>query len=309
MLDLRRLHVFKAVADRRSFSEAALDLNYTQSSVSQHVTNLERELGASLIDRAARPVALTPAGEILLRRADDLLGRAASIEREVESLKTGELGQLRLGGFYTAWATFLPGAVAEYSTQHPDVQLELRQLEPDPATRALLAGDLDLAVARFEAITGRPEDDRIEWIHLLDDPYAVALPAGHRLASKRTVSLAHLADERWVSPPPGTPYTLQLHDLCQRHGGFEPNVVYETIDIAMAQPLVAAGLAVAMLPALGLKPQHEGVVARPLPSIPPARSVEVGRLKGVEVPTAPAMVDALHAAARAEARRSAPRRR
>src|SRR3954447_8083699 len=103
MLDLRRLQVFREVAARRSFSAAADALSYTQSSVSQHVTNLERQLGVTLLDRAARPVSVAAAGEVVLRHAEELLGRSAAIERELATLAGGETGELRLGGFFTAW--------------------------------------------------------------------------------------------------------------------------------------------------------------------------------------------------------------
>ncbi len=111
------------------------------------------------------------------------------------------------------------------------------------------------------------------------------------------MNLADLARERWVSPPVDTPYTRLLFRLCREHGGFEPEVAYETADIAMAQPLVAAGLAVALLPALGLVPRHAGVVVRPLPSTPPARSVWAVRPATKRAPTAAAMVEALEEAA------------
>ena len=300
MIDLRRLHTFREVASRRSFSSAALALDYTQSSVSQQVSNLERDLGVTLLDRAARPVKVTDAGDVVLRHAEDLLGRAAAIERELAGLSGGEKGQLRVGGFYTAWATFVPAAVAAYSRAHPHVQLELRQLEPEPALRELRAGDLDLAVVyRFGPMGEEIDDDRFTWLHLLDDPYAVALPARHALAEKDEVALADLADERWVSPPATAPYTRVLRRLCQKHGGFEPDIAFETGDIAMAQPLVAAGLAVALLPALGLRPRHENVVVRPLPDVPPARAVEVVRLTDRRTPTAAPMIEALRTAARA----------
>jgi DNA-binding transcriptional LysR family regulator len=184
--------------------------------------------------------------------------------------------------------------VATYSSSRPDVQLELRQLEPEPAIRALLAGDLDLAVVyRYGAIEGRVEEDRIAWKHLFDDPYAVALPSGHRLAGKPKIALADLAGERWVSPPADTPWAGLLRRLCHEHGGFEPEVIFETSDIAMAQPLVASGLVVSLLPDLGLRPRHEGVVVRPLESVPPARTVEVLRPAKGEVPTVAPMVEAL----------------
>jgi DNA-binding transcriptional LysR family regulator len=291
MIDLTRLHVFREVAVRRSFSAAATALNYTQSSVSQQVTNLEREFGVTLIDRSSRPVRLTYTGETVLRHAEELLGRAASIEHEVAALKAGDIGTLRLGGFYTAWTSFLPRAVASYVRAHPQVQLELRQLEPEPAIRGLGAGDLDLAVVYlFE-----PVEDGLVHVHLFDDPYVVALPATHRLARRRSVPLAQLAEERWVSPPPDTPYMRVLLRLC-REAGFEPDVAFETIDIATVQPLVGAGLAISVLPELATSPLQEGVVVLPLAGRPPARTVELVQPTGRIVPSARAMVDAIRAA-------------
>src|SRR5581483_8273824 len=108
MLDLRRLQVFRAVATRRSFSAAALALSYTQSSVSESVAALERELGVTLLDRSSRPVRPTPAGDVVLGHAETLLGQAAAIEEDLVALTRGDAGRLRLAGFYTAWSTFLP---------------------------------------------------------------------------------------------------------------------------------------------------------------------------------------------------------
>lgn len=295
MLDLRRLNTFREVAERRSFSAAAAALDYTQSSVSEQVSTLEQGLGVTLIDRASRPIRPTAIGEAVLAQAEAILGEAVFVERELAAIAGGESGTVRVAGFFTAWTTFLPGAVAAFSRERPAVQLELRQMEPEPALRGLRSGELDLAVVYRHA----PPDDEpgIEAIHLLDDPYAVALPAGHRLARRKRLRLGELADERWVSPPAGDPYARLLRELCLREGGFEPDVAYETADVAMAQPLVAAGLAVALLPALGLVPRHAGVAVRPLLEATAARSVWVMRRAGRRAPAAEAMVDALVEAA------------
>lgn len=298
MIDLLRLRVFREVAVRRSFSGAALELNYTQSSVSQHVASLERELGATLLERTARPVAVTAAGEIVLRHAEELLGRASAIELELRSLTGGDVGELRLGGFFTAWTTFMPEAAAAYARAYPRVQLQLRQLEPEPALRALRAGELDLAVT-FAFGAESADGPEILRTHLFDDPYALALAAEHPLARKRNLSLADLAGERWVIPPADAPYARVIRALCRDVGGFEPDVAFETVDIAIAQPLVASGLAVALLPALALRPVREGVVVVRLPGVEPARRVDLLRLAGRRVPTAEPMVEALVAAARA----------
>ena len=295
MLDLRRLRTFREVIGRSSFSAAALALDYTQSSVSQQITTLERDLGVTLIDRTSRPVKPTAAGAAVLAHADALLAQADAVERELTALTKGESGTLRVGGFFTAWATFLPAAVAAFSRSHPAVTLELRQLEPAPAIRGVRAGELDLAIVYgFES----PADETLDSIHLLDDPYAIALPSRHPLAVRPEITLADLAGERWVSPPADHAYTQVLRGLCREHGGFEPDVAYETGDIAMAQPIVAAGLAVALLPALGLVPTHAGVTVRGLRSTPPARSVWTVQPPNRRAPVVTAMNEALAHAVR-----------
>lgn len=297
MLDLRRLRTFREVAARGSFSAAAQALDYTQSSVSEQVAALERSLGVTLVER--RPVRATAAGELVLAHADGLLGQAASVERELASLARGEWGTLGLCGFFTAWATFMPRAVAAFSRARPRVKLELRQLEPEPALRAVRARELDLAVVYgFDA----PGDERdLSWTHLLDDAFVVALPAGDPLATRDDLTLADLAGRRWVCPPPDHHYTRMLRRLSAEHGGFLPDVAFETGDIAMVQPLVAAGLAVAAVPALTLRPRQEGVVLRPLRSPPLARSVWAVTPSSRPAPAVPGMVAALRAAARESA--------
>jgi len=130
MLDLQRLQIFHTVAKLRSFSAAALELSYTQSSVSEAVATLERELGVTLLDRSSRPVRVTPSGEVVLGHAEMLLAQTAAIETDLAALTSGDAGQLRLAGFYTAWSTFLPTAVADFAAAHPRVDLELEQLDP-----------------------------------------------------------------------------------------------------------------------------------------------------------------------------------
>jgi DNA-binding transcriptional LysR family regulator len=296
MMDLRRLRTFQEVVDQGSFSAAARALDYTQSSVSEQVATLERDLGVTLVERASRPIRPTPAGDVLLARAVTLLGQASSIERELGMLARGDAGKLDLCGFYTAWATFMPAAVAAFSRAHPQVKLDLRQHEPDPALRGVRAREIDLAVVYgFDVPPGGGD---LDWRHLLDDPYVAALPAGDPLAARDEVALAELADHRWVCPPPDHDYARVLRGLSAKHGGFEPDVAFETGDIAMVQPLVAAGLAVSVVPALALRPLQEGVVLRPLRSTPLARSVWAVHPVDRPAPAVGAMVEALAAAVR-----------
>jgi DNA-binding transcriptional LysR family regulator len=299
MIDLRRLRVFHAVATHRSFSAAALELAYTQSSVSEAVIALERELRVTLLDRGRRPVGVTPAGEVVLAHAETLLGQVSAIEEDLVALAQGDSGRLRLGGFYTAWKTFLPGAIAAFSRARPRVVLELDQLDPADALQQLRAGQLDLAVI-YRFAPGDPADDpaaRLASTHLSSDPYALAVPARSGLARRRHLTVADLADANWCTAPLGEPATLIVQEFCREHGGFEPRLTYPTDDVAMAQPLVAAGLAVALLPSLELEHPHPGVVVRQLPQTPPGREIWCVRAAHRRLPAAGAMIDALRAGA------------
>ena len=298
MLDLQRLQTFRKVATLRSFSAAALELSYTQSSVSESVATLERELGVTLLDRSSRPVRLTPSGEIVLAHAETLLTEAAAIQTDLAALTRGDVGRLRLAGFYTAWSTFLPSAVAEFARAHPHVHLELEQLDPPAALRQLRAGELDLAlIFRFEP--GDPAEDpeaRLTSTYLAHDPYALAVPTTSGLARKGRLRVADLAQASWCCAPLVSAATLILQQFCREHGGFEARLTYPTDDVAMAQPLIAAGLAVALLPSLNLARPHPGVTVRQLPHAPPGRDLWAVRPAHQHLPAATAMISALERA-------------
>src|SRR5919206_1461930 len=110
MLDVRRMKVLREVAAERSFSAAAQKLGYTQSAVSQQVAALEREAGATLIERNPRGIRLTDAGEALVRHADKILARLAEAEAELEAIAGLRGGRLRLRAFPPARAAPMPPA-------------------------------------------------------------------------------------------------------------------------------------------------------------------------------------------------------
>src|SRR5919206_864725 len=130
MLDVRRLRVLREVAARGSFSGAAEALSYTQSAVSQQIAALEREAGTQLLERGARGVRLTQAGEALVRHTDVILARLADAEAELQAIASLRGGRLRLASFPTAGATIAPAAIARFRERHPHVELSLVPAEP-----------------------------------------------------------------------------------------------------------------------------------------------------------------------------------
>src|SRR6185503_4376036 len=146
MLDVKRLRVLREVAAHGSFSAAAEALAYTQSAVSQQIAALEREAGTVLVDRNARGVKLTEAGEALVRHADAILTRLADAEAELEAIAGLRGGRLRLAAFPTVGATLMPLAIATFRERHPDIELTVRQLEPEDSLPLLKSGELDIAL-------------------------------------------------------------------------------------------------------------------------------------------------------------------
>src|SRR5918999_6188389 len=108
MLDVRRMRVLREVAIRGSFSGAAEALSFTQSAVSQQIAALEKEAGATLVERNARGVRLTEAGEVLVRHTDVITARLADAEAELEALSGLRGGRLRLAAFPSAGSSIAP---------------------------------------------------------------------------------------------------------------------------------------------------------------------------------------------------------
>src|ERR671925_401655 len=191
MLDVRRMRVLREVALRGSFSAAAESLSFTQSAVSQQIAALEREAGAVLVERSARGVRLTEAGEAVVRHADHILGRLSEAEAELEAIAGLRGGRLRLAAFESAAATLMPLAIAAFRARHPAIELSMVMGEPEETMPLLKSGELDLALG-FDSRM-RDEVDGIARQHLISDPMFLVMASDHPLAHKRHVRIADVA--------------------------------------------------------------------------------------------------------------------
>ena len=296
MIDVKRLRVLHEVAKRGSFSAAADALSYTQSAVSQQIAALERETETVLVERNARGIRLTDAGEALVRHADAILTRLTDAEAELEAIAGLRGGRVRLASFATAGSTFVPHAIATFHERHPDVEIYLKEADPEQSVPLLKAGQLDVAIL-FEP-HGAGDLTDVEKLHLLEDPMSVVLPQDHRLASRAKVRLSDLADEYWVQTTSACPCGAIVADHC-RAAGFEPRVAFESDDYLTVQGLVAAGVGVALIPSLGLAAYRPDVAIKEISGTAPKRDIYAVTLPGTRrAPAAQAMVDVLAEAAR-----------
>jgi molybdate transport repressor ModE-like protein len=301
MLDTRRLKVLHEVARHGSFSAAADALSYTQSAVSQQIAALEREAGTLLVERARRGIRLTDAGRALVAHTESILASLAAAEADLEAIAGLRGGRLRLASFPTAGATIVPLAVAEFSARHPGIELSLVEAEPEESVPRLKAGELEIALVFEYSSLPRsgfaPAYDGIDLNHLLDDPMYLALPAGHRLAGRARVRLQDLSDELWINGDPGGMCGAMHRHACQS-AGFEPRVSFESDDYGVVQGLVAAGVAVSLLPMLALSNVRDDIVVRPLGAETPLRRVSAAVSSGHRSLATEAMLEVLRRTAR-----------
>jgi DNA-binding transcriptional LysR family regulator len=272
--------VLQAVGDTGSFSAAADRLDYTQPAVSKIVATLERQLGTTLVDRGIRPLRLTEAGSALAQRAAAAFEQIAAAELEVEAIANLSAGSLRVGTFSSAGAAIVVDALRLFRKTHPDVDVTITEIGmPSALTRSVRSGDLDLGVSFDYPELGDTFGDDLGIVHLLDDPFDVVVPRGHRLERSRAVRFADLGRESWLLGDFGADSpSFRMIDRRCRDAGFDPNVVYRVNDCQMAQALVAAGEGIALLPRIMLQATHPGVAIKPLATDPPMRRISAVRL-------------------------------
>jgi DNA-binding transcriptional LysR family regulator len=224
-------------------------LRFTQSAVSRQIAALEAETGAALFDRLPRGISLTEEGRCLLPHAEAMLERMATARRDLETLRGLGHGRLRVGAFPTAVAALVPRALAGFRDAHPDISLSLVEGMTPQLLERLLAGEADVAVV--SAPPHRPLDaTHFDLHHLLDERLLVAVARNHRLARRRTVRLAELADDSFIVGSAVSEDTLLRASL---PAGFQPRIDIVAAEWTGKLGCVAAGLGVALVPALAIR--------------------------------------------------------
>jgi DNA-binding transcriptional LysR family regulator len=248
-VETRLLEVFRAVARHGSITTAARELRFTQSAVSRQIAALEAEVGARVFDRLPRGVALTEEGRALLPHAEAMLDRLSAARRDLDALRGLGGGRLRVGAFPTAVAALVPRALASFRTSHPDVALSLVEGLTPVLLDRLAAGDADVAVVSSSP-AGLAPGSGFDLHHLLDERLLVAVSRDHRLARRRTVRLADLAADAFVVGSATAEETLLRASL---PSGFRPRIDLVAAEWTGKLGLVAAGLGVALVPALAVR--------------------------------------------------------
>jgi DNA-binding transcriptional LysR family regulator len=275
-VELRHLAALDAVECEGSFGRAAVKLGYTQSAVSQQIATLERIVGEQLIERpgGSRPVALTEAGELLLRHARALVARLQAAQADLSALSSGEAGSLRVGAFQSVGARILPEVMRRFTQAWPHVEIELQESHSDSALADLVErGVLDVSFVQLPL-----EKPGLETMLVLQDDYVlVSSKASSFAADGRTPSLREIAEQPLIGYRNCRTTEIVAGQL--RSSGREPHFVFRSDDNGVVQGLAGAGIGVAIIPRLAIDPNDDSVRLTTLSPRIPRRQVGVARHK------------------------------
>jgi DNA-binding transcriptional LysR family regulator len=260
-MDLKRLRYFVAVARLGSFTRAAESLQMAQPPLSQRIQELECELGAQLIDRDSRPLALTPAGHLLYDQAVQILQKTEAMVASMRRLSSDVRPSFTFGVVPANFHSNLSSIIREFRRASPGVDVRILEMNSLEQIDALRAGRIDAGISRVEI-----PSEGIRRIVMREEPMVAALPNDHRLAVlEDAMPLAAFRDEPFIVYTNKPRPSLADHVLSQFESrGISLSRIIEIDQYDTALILIAAGIGVSIVPASARLVMSPGVLFRPL---------------------------------------------
>jgi len=270
-MELRQLRTFIAVAELRHFARAASLCNLSQPAVSHQIALLEEELGAKLLNRAARRVSLTVAGEVFLEEARRILGAVDRANERMAEVARGAIGRMRLGATATPGLYLLPPLLATFRREHESYDLRFEIGPVHVIAERVARNDLDMAI-----VAGTLPSAELRMRPLLRDTLVIIAPAGSKLADARSLRPDQLDTETWLLREEGSDTRRQLSAWWHRHR-IAPTRTMTFDGPDAVKRAVMAGLGIAMASGLTVE---EDLASRRLAAVPvkatlPTREVSV----------------------------------
>ncbi|WP_294179342.1 LysR family transcriptional regulator [uncultured Schumannella sp.] len=297
-MDIHRLAVLRELAERGSVTAVAQALALTPSAVSQQLKILEREAGLPLTERSGRGLALTPAGRVLAERAIDVAVALQRVESSWEEYRDSPRGEVSISTFPTGGMMLLPGLLTRLR-ETPGLRVAVTDQDPNQPDFAELTARYDVVLADSGGVTASWRERRLEAVELMREPLDVALPEGHPLAARVSLSPDDVISEPWIGVPVDFPFDRILTDL-ESLTGRPADVVQRIGDNGIVEELVAAGHGLAILPRYTTRDHGNGLVTRPLRGMRSERVIWALMRPDIAVrPSVRLVVDALRAEATA----------
>ena len=252
-MNLRDLKYLVALADHKHFGRAAAACYVSQPTLSTQIRKLEEELGVSLVERAPRKVMLTPAGREAADRARAIVAEVEQMKEAARRSRDPEAGTVRLGIFPTLGPYLLPHVVPLVRSRFPKLELLLVEEKSDVLLSRLRDGKLDAVVLALPLA-----DEQLQAEFLFEEPFVLAVPEQHPLATRESLQMEDLADQRLLLLEDGHCLRDQALNVCQLAGASEKSG-FQATSLETLRQMVAANVGITLLPMLAVQPP----VARP----------------------------------------------
>lgn len=260
-MELKQLQSLVAIATHGSFSAAAKALDTVQSNVSAHISRLEREVGAVLIDRSTGQ--LTEEGEIVATRARRILHEVEDIDADVQSLGQSPTGECRLGTIGTTARWLISPMLGSLSRHHPGIRTTVIEGSTSAMLPRLLAGDVDAAILHLPIA-----EQSLEVKELFAEDLLLLAPRTHPLAERDSVSITELAEHPLLQTPRGTAQR-RIVDRAAANHGVSLTSQAEIDGVRLIASLVFDGFGAAIVPASAVPSWLKGDFVRvAVPELP-----------------------------------------
>ena len=265
---MQQLRYVVAVARAGNFSRAAEQCRVSQPSLSQQIQKLEDELGERLFDRMKRAARPTPHGEAFLRRAVRILEEVDAAKREATDARDLLRGTITIGVLPTIAPYLLPSVMAEFIEKFPGVEIVVQEDTTARLLKLAHAYEIDFALASQPI-----EKDRLEIRDLFSEELLLALPPGHPLTRKRSITVTDLDGEKLIVMKEAHCLGDQVLGFCDRRD-VKPRISFRSAQLETIQALVASGLGLSLIPAMAAQITHENTPEyRSLKSPRPTRKI------------------------------------
>ncbi|WP_150049676.1 MULTISPECIES: LysR substrate-binding domain-containing protein [Methylomonas] len=268
-MNLRDLRYLIAVADLRSFVQAAERCYISQPTLSTQIKKMEDDLGVQIFERSNKKVLLTEAGSLIVESARRILREVDHIKELAENVQDPYAGNLRIGAFPTLSTYVFPGLVPLIRETLPRIRLILVEEKTEALMHKLKNGDIDMALLALPIA-----DDFLQHEELFEDEFLLAVATDHELAKASQVQLSDLAGQKHMLLLEEG-HCLRGHALkiCRLHGVEEYQDVRAT-GLETLRQMVRAGSGITFMPRIAVRQQEQGI--RYIPFRPPVPSRSIG---------------------------------
>jgi DNA-binding transcriptional LysR family regulator len=241
----RQLMLVSAIADEGNIHRAAQVLNVSQPAASKLLKDLEDVLGVPLFDRLPRGMRATWYGETLVRHARIALASLREAGQDIDAIREGRLGEVRIGAIAGPSLSLLPNALAIVAREQPGLRVQLQVESSDVLIESLSQGRLDIMVGRlFE----RHDKSGLQYEKLGDEPVCAVARQGHPLLQTGALELSQVQDAQWIVPPRGSVLRHRFELMFHGAGLGAPQHIIETSALLFMTRMLQQSDFVAVVP-------------------------------------------------------------